>query len=167
MRKTIAFVFALIFLVLIADSSAQGPAIDWKKEQTEILQHYRALVQINSVYGNETRVAEYLKKILDTEGIPSKTFALDPNRANLVARLKGNGSKRPLLILAHTDVVAVQTEKWPVDPFGAVMKDVYFGASEQSTIKISWSRFPRCRRVLRIWHSFARKESSPMASVQR
>ena len=57
--------------------------------------------------------------------IPTKTFALDPNRANLVARLKGNGSKRPLLILAHTDVVGVQKEKWPVDPFGAVMKDGY------------------------------------------
>jgi Acetylornithine deacetylase/Succinyl-diaminopimelate desuccinylase and related deacylases len=50
---------------------------------------------------------------------------MNPNRANLVARLKGNGSKRPLLILAHTDVVGVQREKWPVDPFGAVIKDGY------------------------------------------
>ena len=52
-------------------------------------------------------------------------MALDPKRANIVARLKGNGSKRPLLILAHTDVVGVQREKWPVDPFGAVLKDGY------------------------------------------
>ena len=52
-------------------------------------------------------------------------FALDPARANLVARIKGNGSKRPLLILAHTDVVGIQPEKWPVDPFGAVIKDGY------------------------------------------
>jgi len=49
----------------------------------------------------------------------------DTARANLVARISGNGSKRPLLILAHTDVVGVQTEKWPVDPFGAIMKDGY------------------------------------------
>jgi acetylornithine deacetylase/succinyl-diaminopimelate desuccinylase-like protein len=70
-------------------------------------------------------VVEYLKKVLDSEGIPSKTFAQDPNRANLVARLKGNGTKKPLLILAHTDVVPVDTAKWPVDPFGAVMKDGY------------------------------------------
>ena len=63
--------------------------------------------------------------MLEAEGIPTQTFALDPNRANLVARLKGNGSRRPLLILAHTDVVGVQREKWPVDPFGAVMKDGY------------------------------------------
>ena len=108
---------------------AQGPAstqpIDWDRLRPEILEHYRALVQIDSTPGNETKVVEYLKKVLEAEGIPTKTFALDPNRANLVARLKGNGSKRPLLILAHTDVVPVQREKWPVDPFGAVMKDGY------------------------------------------
>ena len=43
----------------------------------------------------------------------------------LITRLKGNGSKRPLLLMAHTDVVGVQREKWPVDPFGAVLKDGY------------------------------------------
>ena len=71
------------------------------------------------------KAVEYLKKTLEAEGIPTQTFALYPNRANLVARLKGNGSKRPLLILAHTDVVGVQREMWPVDPFGAVIKDCY------------------------------------------
>src|SRR6187455_906204 len=118
--------FALVAL-LISIAAAQAPAVDWDKQKTETLAHYRALVQIDSSSppGNETKVVEYLKKVLDTEGIPSKTFALDPARANLVARLKGNGSKRPLLILAHTDVVPVQREKWPVDPFGAVMQDGY------------------------------------------
>jgi len=124
MRNLLAASLTGLLAVALA-SSAAVPAIDWDKQKPEILQHYRALVQINSVYGNETRVVDYLKKVLDAEGIPSKTFAKDPNRANLVARLKGNGSKRPLLILAHTDVVAVQPEKWPVDPFGAVMKDGY------------------------------------------
>jgi acetylornithine deacetylase/succinyl-diaminopimelate desuccinylase-like protein len=106
---------------------AQTPAIDWDQQKAEILRHYRALVQLDTSNppGNETRAVEYLKKVLEDEGIPTKTFALDPKRANLVARLKGNGSKRPLLILAHTDVVGVQREKWPVDPFGAVLKDGY------------------------------------------
>jgi acetylornithine deacetylase/succinyl-diaminopimelate desuccinylase-like protein len=116
----------LVSLLLIAFSAfAQIPAIDWDKNKPEILEHYRALVQMDSTAGNETKVVEYLKKVLEAEGIPTKTFALDPNRANLVARLKGNGSKKPLLILAHTDVVGVQREKWPVDPFGAVMQDGY------------------------------------------
>src|SRR5436190_24291352 len=107
---------------------AQAPAraaVDWNELRPEILQHYRSLVQLDTTSGHETLAVNYLKKVLEAEGIPTQTFALNPNRANLVARLKGNGSKRPLLILAHTDVVGVQKEKWPVDPFGAVMKDGY------------------------------------------
>jgi acetylornithine deacetylase/succinyl-diaminopimelate desuccinylase-like protein len=123
----------LLILALAAGSicplRAQTPAavraVDWKKLSPEILERYRALVQIDTTAGHETLAVNYLKKALEAEGIPTQTFALDPNRANLVARLKGNGTKRPLLILAHTDVVGVQREKWPVDPFGAVMKDGY------------------------------------------
>ncbi len=126
MRKILVFLSVLSALAIGSAAIAQRPAaVDWGKEKAEILKHYRALVQINTIYGNETQAVEYLKKVLDAEGIPSKTFALDPKRANLVARLKGNGTKRPLLILAHTDVVGVLQEKWPVDPFGAVMKDGY------------------------------------------
>lgn len=118
----------LFALVLMAcGAAAQTPAVDWQKQEAETLQNLRALVQIDTVTppGNETKAVEYLKKALEAEGIPTQTFALDPNRANLVARLKGNGSKRPLLIMAHTDVVPVEREKWPVDPFGAVLKDGY------------------------------------------
>src|ERR1700710_2075000 len=103
--------------------SAQTP--DWEKLRPEILDRYRSLVQIDTTAGHETQAVDFLKKALESKAIPTKTFALEPNRANLVARLKGNGSKRPLLILAHTDVVGVQREKWPVDPFSAAMKDGY------------------------------------------
>jgi acetylornithine deacetylase/succinyl-diaminopimelate desuccinylase-like protein len=107
---------------------AQAPdshAVDWAKLRGEILERYRALVQMDTTAGHEILAVDYLKKVLEGEGIPTRTFALDPNRPNLVARLKGDGTKRPLLILAHTDVVGVQREKWPVDPFGAVLKDGY------------------------------------------
>jgi acetylornithine deacetylase/succinyl-diaminopimelate desuccinylase-like protein len=104
----------------------QTPALDWNRQKPEILKYFRELVQINTAPpGNETKAVEYLKKLIEAEGIPTQVFAKDPNRANLVARLKGNGSKKPLLILAHTDVVGVQREKWPVDPFAAIMKDGY------------------------------------------
>ena len=49
--------------------------------------------------GNETPVAEYLKQVLEREGISARLLALDPKRANLVARLRGNGSKRPVLVM--------------------------------------------------------------------
>jgi acetylornithine deacetylase/succinyl-diaminopimelate desuccinylase-like protein len=116
-----------VLLALSVVLSAQVPSVDWEKEKGEILRHHRSLVQIDTSNppGNETKAVDYLKKVFDAEGIPSQVLALDPARANIVARLKGNGTKRPILIMAHTDVVGVQREKWPVDPFGAVLKDGY------------------------------------------
>ncbi|MEP7354073.1 MAG: M20/M25/M40 family metallo-hydrolase [Acidobacteriota bacterium] len=100
---------------------------EWSAEEAETLKYFRALIQIDSSNppGNETAVVNYLKKIFDAEGIENHVYALEQARANLVARIHGNGSKRPVLLMAHTDVVGVQREKWPVEPFGAVMKDGY------------------------------------------
>ncbi len=116
-----------LLLAVTPSASAQGTTIDWPKVQAETIRHFRALVQIDTSNppGNEIGAVEYLQKVLAADGIPSKILALDPNRPNLVARLNGNGSKRPLLLLAHTDTVGVQREKWPVDPFGAVQRDGY------------------------------------------
>src|SRR6185436_13435833 len=126
MKRLLRLALAVVSVsTLHAQAPAAGSAIDWAKLGPEILQHYRALVQIDTTAGRETLAVDYLKKVLEGEGIATRTFALDPARANLVARLEGNGSRRPLLILAHTDVVGVQRDKWPVDPFGAVMKDGY------------------------------------------
>src|SRR4051812_33371548 len=114
-------------ILLSINAIAQTKSVDFDKQKTEILDRFRALIRIDtsSPPGNETRAVEYLRQALEAEGIPTQTFALDPARANLVARIKGNGSKRPLLILAHTDVVGVQPEKWPVGPFSAALKDGY------------------------------------------
>ncbi len=122
------YCFSVLFSYVCALGAQTNVAIklvNWEKAKPEILEHYRALLQIDSTSGHETRVVDYLAKMLKAEGIEPQIFAMDPNRANLVARIKGNGSKRPLLIFAHTDVVGVQREKWPVDPFGAVLKDGY------------------------------------------
>jgi len=117
----------LPFLLLIFTAMAETPPINWDAQEPETLRHFRALIQIDSSNppGNETNVVNYLKGVFDAEGIENQVFAQDPNRANLVARIRGNGAKRPLLVMAHTDVVGVQREKWPVDPFGAVVKDGY------------------------------------------
>ena len=120
--KTIGLLAALALA-----APAQTPTVDWNTQKAEILRHYRSLVQIDTSNppGNETKAVEYLKKVFEAEGIPTKVFALEPARANLVARVRGNGKKRPILLMAHTDVVGVQREKWPVDPFAAVLKDGY------------------------------------------
>ena len=58
--------------------------------------------------------------MLDKEGIPYQVFAGDANRANLVVRIKGNGKKKPILVMGHTDVVTIDPKKW-IDhgPFSA------------------------------------------------
>jgi acetylornithine deacetylase/succinyl-diaminopimelate desuccinylase-like protein len=69
--------------------------------------------------GNEKPAADYVAQVLEREGIPVQVFALEANRPNVVARLTGNGSKRPLLIMAHTDTVNVDPAKWQHPPFSA------------------------------------------------
>jgi acetylornithine deacetylase/succinyl-diaminopimelate desuccinylase-like protein len=106
-------------------SLAQSP--DWPKINEEALHHFRALVKIDSSDppGNETRVAEYVRKVMEAEGITVTLAAKDPARANLIARLKGNGSKRPLLIMGHSDVVQVDPAKWKFPPFSAARDGGY------------------------------------------
>ena len=75
--------------------------------------------------GNETRVAEYVKKTLEADGIPVMLVAKDPARADIIARLKGTGVKKPLLIMGHSDVVRVDPSKWTFPPFSATRQGGY------------------------------------------
>ncbi|MEP7309870.1 MAG: M20/M25/M40 family metallo-hydrolase [Acidobacteriota bacterium] len=104
---------------------APRPAPDFSKTRDEAVALLQRLIQIDTSNppGNETVAAEYLKGLLDKEGIASEIHGLQPRRGNIVARLKGNGRKRPLLLMGHTDVVGVERDKWTVDPFGGVIKD--------------------------------------------
>ena len=113
----------LVLLALAGLSCAQQP--DWNNLQAETLEHFSNLLKIDTSNppGNETKAVEYLKAVLDKEGIPSEVLFTEASRANLVARVKGNGSKKPVIVMGHTDVVGVQREKWSVDPFAAIRKD--------------------------------------------
>ena len=86
-----------------------------------MMQQFQAVLRFDTRNppGNEHLVADYLKGVFDKAGIPAQIFALDPNRSNVVARLKGNGKKRPILILGHSDVVTVDEKKWTYPPFSA------------------------------------------------
>src|SRR5215471_2874454 len=112
MRSLILFTIGLPLL-------AQTP--DWSKVNDEAMRHFQALVRIDSTNppGNETRVAEYVKSVLEGEGIPVSMAAQDQARPNVIARLKGSGSKRPLLIMGHSDTVRVDAAKWQFPPFSA------------------------------------------------
>jgi len=129
-RRSVGFAlfFGIGLSVLGPVSNAQqGYPVDWSAVETEALEYFSTLIRTDTSNppGNETAVAEFLQAELEQAGIDANLYALDPERANMVARISGNGSKRPILVMAHTDVVGVQPEKWTVDPFGAVAKDGY------------------------------------------
>jgi acetylornithine deacetylase/succinyl-diaminopimelate desuccinylase-like protein len=116
----------LVLLLLTTSLSAQERfLIDWDAAGEEALNHLSELVQIDSTNppGNESQVANYVKAVLEAEGISADLYVLEAGRASLVARIKGNGSKQPILIMGHTDVVGVQPDRWEEDPFGGLRKD--------------------------------------------
>jgi acetylornithine deacetylase/succinyl-diaminopimelate desuccinylase-like protein len=96
-------------------------AVDWTAVEAETLRHFQALVRMDTSDppGGEKPAADYVKSVLEREGIPVEIFALEAHRPNVVARLKGSGRKRPLLILGHTDVVNVDPKKWTHPAFSA------------------------------------------------
>ncbi len=118
-------ILALMTAVLPNVAPAQEP--DWAAAQQETIAHLQAMIRVNTSNppGNEMPVARYLDSTLKANGIETHLFEPAPGRAALVARLKGTGTKQPVLLMAHMDVVGVEHDKWSVDPFGAVIKDGY------------------------------------------
>lgn len=114
-------------LLLISTALAQTPQPNWATVEEETMRHFQAILRLDTSNppGNESIVVDYLKSVLEREGIETKVFANDPKRANLVARLRGNGKKRPILIMGHTDVVTVDPTKWKHPPFSATREDGY------------------------------------------
>ena len=116
-------------LVILAGSSPRAAA---QTAPNDLLarQIYEELVEINTTdtpAGNVTRAADAMAARLRSAGMTDvQVIGPDPRKGNLVARLKGSGKKRPLLLLAHLDVVEARREDWSMDPFTFVEKDGYF-----------------------------------------
>ncbi len=132
-RRRLSFERLAGLAVTAAALAASAPLVaqpDWEALEPEILEHFQAIVQRDSTSpplvppGGEKEVVDYLRTVLESEGIPVKIFALEENRPNLVARLEGSGKKQPLLVMAHTDTVNVDPAKWTAaGPFSAERKD--------------------------------------------
>jgi acetylornithine deacetylase/succinyl-diaminopimelate desuccinylase-like protein len=83
------------------------------------------LLRLNTVNppGNETVAAELLRDYLERSGVACELYALEPERANLVARVPGRGEGPSLLLLSHTDTVVADPEEWSVDPWSGALQD--------------------------------------------
>jgi acetylornithine deacetylase/succinyl-diaminopimelate desuccinylase-like protein len=125
-----ALIFALCSLAeRPAIASATGEPFDieinWPVYQdmaVDLMRQYLCLNTSNPP-GNEIQTANFFKAIFDREGIPSEIFEYKPGRANIIARIKGNGPKRPIVLLSHMDVVTADPAAWRVDPFSAEIID--------------------------------------------
>jgi acetylornithine deacetylase/succinyl-diaminopimelate desuccinylase-like protein len=119
------FAFALVVLAAVAHAAEPAPAT--APQPFEILPVLRDYLKIDTSNppGNEAATASFLKAILDREGIPAELVEVAPGRADLVARLSGNGSKRALILTHHMDVVHADRARWTTDPFGAEIKNGY------------------------------------------
>ncbi|MGY3621501.1 M20/M25/M40 family metallo-hydrolase [Bradyrhizobium sp. USDA 10063] len=94
---------------------------------------YQELVEINTVTatGDTAKAAEAMAARLRAGGFADsdvQVFSPAPRKGNLVARLRGSGVRKPILLLAHIDVVPANREDWSVDPFKLTEQDGYFYA---------------------------------------
>ena len=123
MRITLCF----LAVCLSSNALAQVSGPDWSALEEETLKHFRTLLQFDTSDppGRELPAAEYIYDVLRAEGIDVEMLATDSARPNVLARIQGNGSKRPLLLMAHTDVVNVDPEKWQFPPFSATVDGGY------------------------------------------
>ena len=128
-----AVVLATVLAVVAAAAveqraAAQAPASpNWTALQQETLGHFQAILRLDTSNppGNEYLVTDYLKGVLEKEGIPVQIVASDPKRPNLIARLKGSGRRQPVLYMGHSDVVTVDPKKWTFPPFSATREGGY------------------------------------------
>jgi acetylornithine deacetylase/succinyl-diaminopimelate desuccinylase-like protein len=132
MRKTL-----LLILVLGVSLDAQT-----NQHQTRAREIFKQLVEINTTdsVGSTTAAAEAMAARFRAAGFPEadiKVVGPNPRKGNLVVRYRGNGSKRPMILLAHLDVVEAKREDWSFDPFTLTEKDGYLygrGTADDKTM---------------------------------
>jgi len=119
---------APVYVIPAAAALLAAPTeADWAAlgdEATALLSQYLRINTTNPP-GNEIVAARWLAQVLRRDGIEARIFEPVPGKANLYARLAGDGSARPIILLNHMDVVLASPEYWSVDPFSGLTKDGY------------------------------------------
>ena len=120
----------LLMLCCWLPGALPAQEIDWGRYQEETVRRLVEYLQVNTANppGNEMKAARFFQEWFEAEGIPVEIYEVAPGRANLVARLKGSGSKRPLILANHADVVNADPAGWSVDPYsGAIVDGKVYG----------------------------------------
>jgi hypothetical protein len=131
MQRLFSVILAPITLVYWAYFGEPARAQSRTAQEQLAVDIYKELVEINTVTatGDTARAAEAMAARLRTAGFSEsdvQVFTPAPRKGNLVARLRGTGARKPILLLAHLDVVEARREDWSVDPFKLTQKNGYF-----------------------------------------
>lgn len=99
--------------------------LDVDRATAETVAYLQRLVRFNTTNppGNETECARWIADLFEAEGIPAEVVEPAPGRGSVLARLRGTGVRRPLLLLSHLDVVPAVAADWEHDPFGGEVID--------------------------------------------
>jgi acetylornithine deacetylase/succinyl-diaminopimelate desuccinylase-like protein len=127
----IKHLFVLCAVLGATAAGAQDRATPPEAERQLARAIYKEMVEIKSGFttGATTPVVEAAARRLKAAGFPAADIFVggaNPKKANLVVRYHGTGRQRPILLLAHTDVVEAKREDWSIDPFVLTEKDGYF-----------------------------------------
>ena len=100
---------------------------DWASVDAETVSRLQTIIRFDTRNppGNELPLALYLESVLKSEGIQTALYEPEANRAQLVGRIRGTGAARPVMLLAHMDVVGVERASWTHDPFEGELADGY------------------------------------------
>ena len=103
---------------------ANPPLIHWDALHAELVATLSDYLRVNTSNppGGEEAAARFLGRILEREGIPTEYYEAAPGRTSLRAVIPGDGSRAPLVLLNHTDVVPAEQEFWEAPAFGGVIK---------------------------------------------
>lgn len=111
----------------VEDHLRSVPWTSYQDQAVTLLQEYLRIDTSNPP-GNEVVAAEFLHRLFDAAGISNTIYPYAPGRANFYARLKGDGSLPPLILLNHTDVVRAEPAEWRVPPFsGEILGTEIYG----------------------------------------
>lgn len=122
-------ILVVVLCMVIAGSSRADEALTPQQQRLRAI--YKELIEINTTdsQGSTTKAAEAMAKRLRGAGVAAadiKILGPQPKRHNLVARLHGSGAERPIVLLAHLDVVEAKRDDWSMDPFVLTERDGYF-----------------------------------------
>ena len=108
---------------IVSFGSKSNP--EWQQIQDEVTRHLVELIRIDTSNppGNEGSALEYIADVLSEAGIDSRVLEMANGRPNLVARVKGSGAEKPLLLFGHIDVVPAGRAGWTYEPFSGTVAD--------------------------------------------